>query len=161
MVLAALLPTVVDAVRITDSLQDADPPQSGYLPCHNVDPAKVSNYTRIWQQAFLTNEYFHAKPLVWTPPGSSNELVIVVSNQNNIRVLDGATGAIQYNRTVQPPFMASDSNCGDILYSIGITSTSYIDPQTDIMYFFSKGYKNGKGPGDPNNPGSGAINGEW
>ncbi|KAK4207364.1 hypothetical protein QBC37DRAFT_327498, partial [Rhypophila decipiens] len=160
-VLAALLPAAVDAVRITDSLQDADPPQSGYLPCHNVDPAKVSSYTRIWQQVFLANEYFHAKPLVWTPPGSTNELVIVVSNQNNIRVLDGATGALQYSRLVQQPFMASDSNCGDILYSIGITSTPYIDPQTDIMYFFSKGYKAGKGPGDPNDPGSGAINGVY
>ncbi|KAK3325088.1 Cupredoxin [Apodospora peruviana] len=159
--LAALLPAVVNAVRITDQLQDADLSQSGYLPCHNVDPAKVSSYTRIWQQVFLANEFFLAKPLVYTPAGSSDELVIIVSNQNNIRVLDGATGAVKYQRQVQAPFMAFDSNCGDIQYSIGITGTPYIDPATEVMYFFSKGYKPGKGPGDPNDPGQGAINGVY
>ncbi|KAK0728773.1 hypothetical protein B0T26DRAFT_185026 [Lasiosphaeria miniovina] len=157
--LAALLPALVSSVQITDSLRDADTAQSGYLPCHNVDPARVSSYTRIWQTVFQTNEYFLAKPLTWTPPGSSDEVVIVVSNFNTVRVLNSATGVVQAQRTVMAPFMAYDSNCGDILYSIGITGTPYIDPVTDIMYFFAKGYKDGTGPGDPNNPGSGAING--
>jgi hypothetical protein len=35
------------------------------------------------------------------------------------------------------------SNCGDIPNTIGITGTPYIDGSTNIMYFFSKGYKNG------------------
>ncbi|KAK3686178.1 hypothetical protein B0T22DRAFT_242361 [Podospora appendiculata] len=159
--LAALLPAAVRAVQLTDSLQDADLAQSGYLPCHNIDPARLGNYTRAWLNTYSSNEYFHAKPLVYTPPGATDELVILVSNQNNIRVLDGATGTLKYSRTVQPPFMAFDSNCGDIQYSIGITGTPYIDAATNIMYFFSKGYRPGSGPGDPNNPGVGAINGTY
>ena len=50
-------------------------------------------------------------------------MVIVVSNFNNIRVLDGATGAIQYSRTVQPPVMSYDVGCGDVQTSIGIATT--------------------------------------
>lgn len=86
-------------------------------------------------------------------------MVIVVSNFNTIRVLDAATGALQYSRTVQPPVMSYDVGCGDVQTSIGITGTPYIEAEKDIMYFFSKGYKPGKGPGDQNDPGSGAING--
>jgi hypothetical protein len=48
------------------------------------------------------------------------------------------------SRTFDPPFLASDSQCGDIQSSIGITGTPYIDNATDIMYFFAKGYQNGK-----------------
>jgi len=86
---------------------------------------------------------FYAKPLVWTPPGASTEQVIVVSNQNIIRVLDGSTGTLIRSRTLLPPFQAVDSNCGDIPTTIGITGTPFIDTATDIMYFYSKSYKGG------------------
>jgi hypothetical protein len=69
---------------------------------------------------------FYAKPLVYTPPGSAHELVITVSNQNIIRVIDGVTGALVKSRTLAPPFQAADSNCGDIPNTIGITGTPII-----------------------------------
>jgi hypothetical protein len=97
-----------------------------------------------WRKVFNTNEFFYAKPLVWTAPGTTKELVIVASNQNNIRILDAYTGAVVSSRTLDPPFLASDSKCGDIQSSIGITGTPYIDNATDTMYFFSKGYKDGQ-----------------
>lgn len=101
-------------------------------------------------------ELVHAKPLVWTPPGGGNELVIVVSNQNIVRVFDGITGTLIKSRTLDPPFLAGDAKCGDIPIMIGITSTPVIDKNTNIMYFFSKGYKGGRaGAGD----GSDTING--
>ncbi|KUJ08913.1 uncharacterized protein LY89DRAFT_676796 [Mollisia scopiformis] len=85
---------------------------------------------------------FYAKPLVWTPPGGPNKQVIVVSNQNNIRILDGLTGTVINQRTLDPPFQSVDTgNCGDIPNTVGITGTPIIDPATDIMYLFSKGYK--------------------
>lgn len=86
----------------------------------------------------------HAKPLVWTPPGGGNELVIVVSNLNIVRVWDGITGTLIAQRTLDPPFSSTDANCGDIPGNIGITATPVIDKNTNIMYFTSKGYKGGQ-----------------
>lgn len=71
-----------------------------------------------------------------------------------VRVLNSA-GAVIFTRTLDPPFLATDSTCGDITNSIGIAGTPIIDPTTDIMYFYSKGYKNGA-TGDPNVVNSGA-----
>ncbi|KAK3935250.1 hypothetical protein QBC46DRAFT_462189, partial [Diplogelasinospora grovesii] len=153
-VLAVVLPALVSSVSTTDEYQDADPPQSGYLPNHNIDPTKLSTYVMSWQQTFNTNEMFYAKPLAYTPAGAPNEYVIFVSNQNIIRVVDGLTGKMITQRTLDPPFLSSDSMCGDIPNTIGITGTPVIDPNTDIMYFFSKGYKNGAANG-------GTINGQY
>jgi len=130
-------------------LQDAA--QSGYLPNHNISPAIASTFVLNWKIAFNTNEAFYAKPLVWTPPGASSEQVIVVSNQNIIRILDGLTGTVINQRILDPPFQAADSSCGDIQFTIGITGTPIIDPVGLILILsfcrnctiliFSAGYK--------------------
>ena len=104
-----------------------------------------------WQGQLLSTqgELVNAKPLVWTPPGGGNELVIVVSNLNIVRVFDGITGALVAQRTLDPPFSSTDAQCGDIAGNIGITATPVIDKNTNIMYFTSKGYKGGQtGPVD-------------
>jgi hypothetical protein len=93
---------------------------------------------------FNTNELFYAKPLVWTPPGASSEQVIVVSNQNIVRILDGLTGTLINSRTLDPPFQSVDTSCGDIQHTVGITGTPIIDPATNILYLFSKGYQGGQ-----------------
>jgi hypothetical protein len=94
---------------------------------------------------FNQNEVFYAKPLVWTPPGASSEQVVVVSNQNIIRILDGLTGTLINSRTLDPPFQSSDTGgCGDIPNTVGITGTPIIDPATNILYLFSKGYQGGQ-----------------
>ncbi len=160
----AMVPTLVHSFATTDSIQDTvsisvpadgqrervlighqDPPQSGYLPNHNIDPTSVAgNLSISWSKAYNTNEVFYAKPLVYTPAGAPNEYVITVSNQNNVRVVDGFTGNIVTTRTLDAPFASSDTDCGDIPNTVGITGTPIIDSTTDIMYFFSKGYKNGR-----------------
>jgi len=147
---AALLPALVRSFSSTDTLQDADVAQSGYLPNHQMDPSKLGTYKINWTATFNSAETFYAKPLVWTAPGASIESVIVVSNQNVIRVLNALTGAVQYSRTLGLPFQAADSNCGDIPTTIGITGTPIIDPATDIMYFYSKAYKTGTTSGTLN-----------
>ncbi|KAJ9145434.1 WSC domain-containing protein [Pleurostoma richardsiae] len=141
--LAAVLPALVRSLSPTDEYQDADVPQSGYLPNHNLEPATLSTFKLTWSKQFNTAEVFYAKPLTYTPSGYSSELVILASNQNVLRVLDGLTGTVLFTRILDPPFQASDSQCGDIPNMIGITGTPLIDPATDIMYFYSKGYKNG------------------
>ena len=135
------LPVVQSNVS-TDHRQDA--PQSGYLPNHNIDPTAVaSSLTIAWKQTYNLNEVFYAKPLVYTPSGASGEYVITVSNQNIVRVIDGLTGNLSTTRTLDAPFASSDTDCGDIPNTVGITGTPIIDTATDIMYFYSKGYKNG------------------
>jgi hypothetical protein len=105
----------------------------------------LSSWAISWQNTYNTNEFFYAKPLVYTPPGATSELIILVSNQNIVRLVDGNTGALVNSRTVIPPFSAADTgNCGDIPVTIGITGTPIIDPNTDIMYFYAKGYQNGQ-----------------
>lgn len=111
-----------------------------------MDPSTVaSSLTAQWKLlAANAQEIFYAKPLVFTPPGAAHEQVVVVSNQNVVRVLDGITGALINSRTLQPAFTAADSGCGDIQFFVGITGTPVIDPSTNIMYLFSKGYLNGQ-----------------
>lgn len=151
---ALLLPSLTIAVSSTDEYQDADTAQSGYLPNHNIDPSTLGSYGHAWTNTFNAQEGFLAKPLTYTPNGYANELVIVVSNQNIVRVIDGVSGQVLNARTLDPPFQATDSMCGDISPTIGITGTPIIDPATDTMYFFSKGYKNGA-------TGSGTLNGQY
>ena len=111
-----------------------------------MDPNVVggSNFVISWQNIYNPNELFYAKPLVYTPNGAPSELVITASSQNNVRVIDGLSGSLINTRTLDPPFQSVDSDCGDIPNTVGITGTPIIDPATDIMYFFSKGYKGGR-----------------
>jgi hypothetical protein len=52
-------------------------------------------------------------PLVYTPSGSTTELVIIASIQNIARVVNSATGAIVASKTLDAPYLSSDSNCND------------------------------------------------
>jgi hypothetical protein len=104
----------------------------------------LSKYQVNWRINFNSGEYFFAKPLVYTPPGYSSELVIMASNQNILRALDALTGKVMFSRTLDPPFLSPDAQCGDTPNTMGIVGTPYIDADTGIMYFFSKGYKNGE-----------------
>lgn len=121
-----------------------------------MDPVKVASSLAIgWKKTYQMNELFNAKPLVYTPAGAANEYVIVVSNLNVVRVIDGITGNTITTRTLDPPFTQADATCGDVTNFYGIEGTPIIDPATDIMYFFSVGYKNQQ-------PGSqGTINGQY
>jgi hypothetical protein len=92
------------------------------LPNHNIGPAQIANWTKGWTNKYNTNEHFYADPLVYTPSGFTHELVILVSNQNIVRIVDGIPGALIQNRTLDAPFASIDSQCTDIKNSVGITS---------------------------------------
>ncbi|KAI8279859.1 WSC domain-containing protein [Colletotrichum sp. SAR11_57] len=148
----ASLPVLVASLATTDSYRDADLPQSGYLPNHNLDPniAGSSSFRNLWTFTSPdSKEFWLAKPLVYTPEGGT-ELVITASEMNIIRIFDSKTGNILKQRTLQAPFSAADSNCGDIPNWVGITGTPIIDPATSIMYVFSKGYRDGTTSGTAN-----------
>ncbi|KAJ9158479.1 WSC-domain-containing protein [Coniochaeta hoffmannii] len=144
----ALWPAVVLSYASTDSIQDADLAQSGYLPNHNMDPNVVggASFGILWQTTGAQNEVWYAKPLTYTPNGGS-EMVITASNMNNVRVHDSKNGTLIAQRQLYSPFLQSDIGCGDIPNYIGVTGTPIIDPATDIVYMMAKGYKNGAASG--------------
>jgi hypothetical protein len=43
--------------------------------------------------------------------------------------------------------VASDANCQNIPNTVGIIGTPIIDPSSDTVYFFSKGYEGGASGG--------------
>ncbi|KAF8865173.1 hypothetical protein BDZ45DRAFT_736811 [Acephala macrosclerotiorum] len=92
---------------------------------------------------YNVNEHFYGTPLVYTPKGSTQELVITVSIQNIVRIIDGLTGALVISRTLDAPYVSSDSNCNDGK-TVGITGTPIIDTDTETLYLFTKGYFNGQ-----------------
>jgi iron transport multicopper oxidase len=143
--LLAFVPALVHSLAATDEIQDADPPQSGYLDNHNMHPATVGSniFGFLWKNQYGAKEKWYAKPLVYTPTGGNQtQLIFLASSMNIIRTVDAVTGATINTRQVQPPFLQSDIGCTDIPDYIGIIGTPIIDPNTDTVYFFSKGYKN-------------------
>jgi iron transport multicopper oxidase len=55
-----------------------------------MDPNVIAGGTFgiIWKNTYNTNEAFYAKPLVYTLSGYTDELVITVTNQNIVSVVD-------------------------------------------------------------------------
>lgn len=121
--LLALLPIFARSQAPTDEYRDADVPQSGYLDNHNIHPAIVgsSDFGILWKNNYdpTNQELWYARPLVFTPAGAS-QLLFTASNKNTLRTLDAVNGTLLNSRTVQPPFLASVLNCGDIPNYIGI-----------------------------------------
>src|SRR5271168_4286 len=105
-------------------------------------PATVGSsiFGILWKNSYASNELFYAKPLTYTPAGES-QLVFLASAMNIIRTVDAVTGTLINQRQVQPPFLQSDIGCTDIPNFIGIIGTPILDPNTDTVYFFSKGYQ--------------------
>ncbi|CAO1604760.1 hypothetical protein XANCAGTX0491_008300 [Xanthoria calcicola] len=137
------IPGLVSSLAPTDEITDADLPQSGYLPDHNMQPSIVgsSSFGILWTKTYNDKERWYAKPLVYTPPGQK-QLVFTASSQNWIRTVDAVTGTLINARQVQPPFLQSDLGCTDMPDTIGIVGTPVIDPNTNTAYFFAKGYQN-------------------
>jgi hypothetical protein len=91
------------------------------------------------------SEQFYAKPLVYMPSRLGRQIVLVVSEQNRIYILDAVNGTLIASRDLnlegETPFLVSDlGSCNDITGTVGITGTPVIDPATDTAYFWAKSY---------------------
>jgi outer membrane protein assembly factor BamB len=80
-----------------------------------------------WQVPGLTGTIW-AEPLVYA------DLVIVVTETNDLYAFNEATGAQVWHANVGPPVPSSQLPCGDIMPTVGITSTPVIDPSTGTLY---------------------------
>src|ERR1700690_331057 len=101
-----------------------------------LDPAIVGgpNFTRLFASALPSaGEPVLAQPLV------VNGNVLVVTEENNVYLLDAVTGALTKSRSLGAGFDASGGlGCGDIQPHVGITGTPVIDTSSNTAYFFSK-----------------------
>lgn len=63
-----LMPWLVRSLGATDSLSDADPAQSGYLPNHNMNPAIVGSpsFGILWTNTYNAKEKWYAKALTYS-----------------------------------------------------------------------------------------------
>ncbi|MER6030981.1 choice-of-anchor D domain-containing protein [Streptomyces sp. NPDC001851] len=104
---------------------DADQP--------GLTPEKVSaaDFGRLFTTT--VDGQIYAQPLV------VGTTVVVATETNSVYGIHGVTGAIQWHRTLGPPFpFDAVSNCKDLKPSIGITSTPVYDPSTGLVHLTTK-----------------------
>ncbi len=79
---------------------------------------------------------------VYAQPLVSGGVLLVVTEANHVYGLDPETGAQKWSRAVGTPWNPSDIGCGDLLPTIGVTSTPVIDA-SGTEYFVAKTYVSG------------------
>lgn len=132
------------ALAETDCISYAcNPSGSGHNPRHNISPDLLQDpdFRVLWNSTFLKDERFYAQPLVYTPEGGKS-VVFTASTRNLVRTLDAATGELVQERLLENPVLESDIGCKNIPVYYGITGTPVIDPATNTVYLFAKGYRN-------------------
>ena len=94
-----------------------------------IDPDSTRPLTpsQAWQTPALDGEVY-AQPLVY------GAYVYVATENDSVYKLDAATGAAVWSEHLATPEPASAAPCGDISPSIGVTSTTVIDPSAGRMY---------------------------
>ena len=117
--------------------QGADETRSNWYPDQpGLDPSIVGgpNFKRLFSTALPSaGEQVLAQPLV------VNGKVFIVTEANNVYLLDANTGAVTTSRSLGAGFNASGTlGCGDITPTVGITGTPVIDTSSNTAYFFSK-----------------------
>ncbi|KAF3769510.1 WSC-domain-containing protein, partial [Cryphonectria parasitica EP155] len=134
-----------------------DSAQTGYADNHNMDPTIISSgsFGQLWRYktpAYTSgtgDEQFYAKPLVYTPPSYGRQIILAFSEQNRLFAVDAVNGTLiafrDMNEEGEGPFNIADfdGDCNDISDTVGVTGTPILDPDTDTVYFWSKGYEAG------------------
>ena len=79
----------------------------------------------------------YAQPLVVDRPGGAGgptSDVIVATENDSVYSLNATTGAVQWQKRVGTPWLATAIGCGDLSPLVGITSTPVYDPSTQTVY---------------------------
>ena len=115
----------------------ADETRSGWYPNQPaLSPSIVGGPTfgRLFKTALTLapGEQVFAQPLVL------DNSVLIVTEANNVYVLDSETGAIKASRNIGTPWNSTASACGDLTPTVGVSGTPVIDATSRTAYFFSK-----------------------
>jgi hypothetical protein len=120
----------------------ADETRSNWYPNQSgLDPSIVSGPT--FGRLFKTALPLSAGEQVFAEPLAVGTSVFIATEANDIYSLDSATGSILASRALGQPWNASDSGCGDLTPTVGVTGTPVIDASSNTAYFFSKTYVSG------------------
>ncbi len=93
-----------------------------------------------FKQVFATqlNGQIYAQPLL------VGKVVLVATETDWVYGLDPETGAIVWSRHLATAFRDKSLGCGDLLPSLGVTSTPTVDPATGVVYLVAQEYVAGK-----------------
>ncbi|SEQ82602.1 choice-of-anchor D domain-containing protein [Microlunatus flavus] len=75
---------------------------------------------------------------IYAQPVVAKGVLLAVTEKDKAYGLDPVTGAIRWKRDVEPEWAASNIGCGDLVPTVGITSTPVVDPATGTAYFTAK-----------------------
>ncbi|KAJ3302916.1 hypothetical protein HDU76_005446, partial [Blyttiomyces sp. JEL0837] len=141
LIISSLIPATLSLSATDYITQRGTNDRLGYFPSANLDPAIVSSssfgrlhLTQLPNVNGLAPGQSYATPLLYTPSGSSQQLVIVTTENNNVYVLDANLGTVLASRNLDVPFNVA----------------AVIDPTTNTLYAFAKTYAPGTTSGAPN-----------
>lgn len=82
---------------------------------------------------------------VYAQPLLADETLIVATEQNQVYGLNPATGGVIWHRELEhpTPWSPSEIPCGDLVPTIGVTSTPVVDTATATAYMTHKTYASG------------------
>jgi polyvinyl alcohol dehydrogenase (cytochrome) len=94
-----------------------------------IDPDSTTPVTsaQVWQTPALDGEVY-GQPLVY------GAYLYIATENDSVYKLDAATGAVVWSEHLATPEPSSAAPCGDIAPSLGITSTTVLDPATNRIY---------------------------
>ncbi|WP_166459704.1 choice-of-anchor D domain-containing protein [Amycolatopsis pithecellobii] len=75
---------------------------------------------------------------VYAQPVVANGVVITATENNKVYGLDAVTGAQRWSLNLGPAWPVSTVSCGDLVPTIGVTSTPVYDPSTGTVYLTAK-----------------------
>ena len=102
-------------------------------------PATVSGFKQVFNTTLIASQLQSASDKVLAQPLVVGNNVLVVTEANNVYLVDGTSGAVVANRALGAGFDASAAfGCGDISPTVGITGTPVVDKATNTAYFYSK-----------------------
>jgi hypothetical protein len=133
--LASAAPVRAEGITYAhDDLRDGWYPEQSSLT-----PQLVSggNFGQLWSDKVEGEVY--AQPLF------DNGNVLVATEENNVYLMNAATGAMQWSKPLHlgTPFNPLELSCTDLTPSIGVTGTPVIDTSTNTAYLAHKQYASG------------------
>jgi hypothetical protein len=93
--------------------------------------------------------FVYAQPLyvlnLAIPNQGSHNVVYVATQNNTVYAFDGddRAGVTLWSRHLGTPVSSTDNGCGDIVPTVGVTSTPVIDPQSNTIYVVTATEENG------------------
>ncbi|HEY0237170.1 MAG TPA: choice-of-anchor D domain-containing protein [Friedmanniella sp.] len=75
---------------------------------------------------------------IYSQPVVAKNTLLVLTENDRAYGLDPVSGVVRWSRSFGPAWSVAPIGCGDLVPSIGVTSTPVVDPATGTAYFTAK-----------------------